>query len=138
MIRDIYYRISEMPVGTVRARNLDEIKLAVRESDCPVRLLLPSTEGGQGFVAIGTLSKTTWRIRDLCLWQPLVAGSGIEQCANDMLAYIELYAAGIRAMRSPTPESNIVSVTFQLGPVPWATSDFWAVDVTVEVEEYLQ
>ena len=136
-IRDIYRVISEMAVGDVQARNLDEIKLAVRASDCPMRLLLPSTQGNQGFVAIGTLSRTIWTIRDLCLWQPVIEGSGIEQCANDMMAYIELYAAGIRRMRAPTPESNIISVTFQLGPIPWAVTDFWAIDVTVEVEEHL-
>lgn len=137
-IRSIYYAISEMAVGDVVARNLDEIKLSVRATDCPLRLLLPATEGEQAFIAIGTLSKTVWRIRDLCLWQPVVEGTGIEQCANEMLAYVELYAAGIRAMRNPTPESNIVSVSFQILPIKWATSDFWAVDITVEVEEFLQ
>lgn len=136
MIRGIYTAISEMVVGDVKARNLDKIKLQVRK--CPVRLLLPCTEGDQGFVAIGTLSRTIWRIRDLCLWQPLKAGTGIEQCANDMVAYIELYGAAIRAMRNPTAESNILSVTYQLGPVPWAKSDYWAIDIILEVEEHLQ
>ena len=137
-LQDIYWKLSEMPVGDVKARNLDEIKLQVRAVDLPLRMLLPSTEGEQGFISIGTLTRTTWRIRDLCLWQPVVEGTGIEQCAGDMLAYIQLYAAGIRAMRNPTPESTIMTVTFTLGPVAWATSDFWAVDTILEVEEYLQ
>jgi hypothetical protein len=136
-LRDIYLALSEMAVGDVVARNIDEIKLAVRASDCPVRMLLPATEGNESFIAIGTLTKTYWRLRDLCLWQPIVEGTGIEQCAQDMLAYIELYTAAIRKMRNPTPESVITTATIQLGPVPWATSDFWAVDITVEVEEYL-
>jgi len=137
-IRTIYENISEMAIADVKARNLEEIKLQVRASDCPIRMLLPSTKGEQGFVAIGTLSATTWYVRDLCLWQPLVAGTGIEQCANEMLGYIELYAAAIRAMRNPTSESHIVSVTFQLGPVLWVQTDYWAVDVQLEIEEFLQ
>lgn len=138
MIRDIYTKIAETAIGTVQARDLDEIKLTVRAADCPMRLLLPSTQGSQGFVAIGTLSNTHWFVRDLCLWQPIIEGTGIEQCANDMLAYIELYAAAIRAMRNPTPQSNIVNVEYQLGPVAWANIDFWAIDISLEIEEILQ
>lgn len=138
MIRAIYTAIAEMAVGDVHARDLSEIKLQVRAEDCPVRMLLPCTEGEQGFVAIGTLSNTSWRIRDLCLWQPLKAGSGIEQCANEMIAFVEIYGAAVRAMRNPTPESHIVSVSYRLGPVPWATTDYWAVDIILVVEEILQ
>jgi hypothetical protein len=137
-IRALYTRISELAVGAVQARDLDEIKLAVRAEDCPLRLLLPSTTGDQGFVAIGTLSNTEWAIRDLCLWQPIVAGSGIEQCANDLLAYIELYAAAIRAMRSPGPGASVESVSFKLGPVLWGVVTYWAVDVQLLINELLQ
>lgn len=56
-LRSLYYAISEMAVGDVGCRNLDEIKLEVRATDCPMRLLLPSTEGMMGFIAIGTLTK---------------------------------------------------------------------------------
>lgn len=138
MIRDIYEVISEMAIADVKARNLEEIKIQVRATDCPIRMLLPSTRGEQGFVAIGTLSKTTWYIRDLCLWQPVTAGTGIEQCANEMLGYMELYAKGIRGLRNPTPESHIVSVSFQLGPVPWVKTSYWAIDTLLVVEEHLQ
>lgn len=138
MIRDIYESISEMKVAKVKARNLEEIKIQVRASDCPIRMLLPSTRGEQEFTAIGTLTMTKWFIRDLCLWQPVTEGTGIEQCANDMVGFMELYSAGIRAMRNPTPESVIVSVSYQLGPVPWATTDYWAVDIVLVVEEHLQ
>lgn len=138
MIIDIYEAISEMKIADVKARNLEEIKIQVRASDCPVRMLLPSTRGEQGFVAIGTLSATQWFIRDLCLWQPVTEGTGIEQCAREMVVFMALYAAGIRAMRNPTPESVIISVSFQLGPVPWALTDYWAIDITLVVEEHLQ
>jgi len=135
-LRDIYFAVSEMAVGTAQARNLDEIKLTVKASDCPMRLLLPSTEGDMAFVGIGQLTRVTWRIRDLCLWQPIVAGTGIEQCADDMLAYIELYGAAVRALRNPAAGATIVGVTYKITPILWATTDFWAIDITLEVEEY--
>lgn len=137
-IRALYTKLSEMAVGDVKARDLDGIKLAVRAEDCPLRLLLPSTLGDQGFIAIGTLTGTTWALRDLCLWQPVVAGSGIEQCAGDMVAFMELYAAGIRSLRSPGPGASIESVSFKLGPVEWGRVNFWAIDITVEIHEVMQ
>lgn len=136
-IRDLYTTISEMAVGDVKARDLYDIKLIVRSEDCPLRLLLPSTTGEQGFVAIGTLTKTVWSIRDLCLWQPVNAGTGIEQCAADMVAYIELYAAAVRLLRNPGPGANIAGVSFTLGPVDWGTVKYWAIDATLEIEEHL-
>ena len=136
-IRDLYTTISEMVVGSVTARDLDGIKLIVRAEDCPVRLLLPSTTGEGNFVAIGTLTKTVWGIRDLCLWQPVNAGTGIEQCAGDMVAYIELYAAALRLLRNPGPAANVSAMSFRLGPVMWGTVNYWAIDVTLEIEEHL-
>jgi len=135
-VRDIYAALSEMAVGDVVCRNLDEIKLEVAPADCPIRLLLPSTEGEMNFVGIGPTSRVAWRIRDLCLWQPMRAGTGIEQCGDDMLAYLELYQAGVRALRNPTTGSSITNVVYTMSPVAWANSDFWAIDIILEVEEY--
>lgn len=141
-VRDLYERISEMAIahpdptrGLINTRNIDEIKLEVRDTDCPMRLLLPDTKAEMTFVFIGGTTTRRYTIRDLCLWQTVTAGSGIEQCANDMLTYIELYLAGLKALRNPAPGCTLVSVTMQMGPVPWATTDFWAVDTSIEVEE---
>ena len=135
-IRDIYTAISEMDVGDVVCRNLDEIKLQVRADDCPQRLMLPSTEGEMGFMGIGATGRTSWHIRDLCLWQPIIAGTGVEQCAGDMLGYLEQYQTAVRALRNPTAGSAIVGVSYKITPIAWATTDFWAIDITLEVEEY--
>lgn len=135
-LRDIYSAVSEMAVGDVVARNLDELKLQVRGGDCPVRLLLPATEGELEFFGIGQLTRVSWRIRDLCLWQPIVAGTGVEQCAGDMLAYIELYSSAVRSLRNPTAGSAITGVSYKISPIAWATADFWSVDITLTVEEY--
>lgn len=136
ILRDVYQAISNMQTGDVKCRNLDEIQLQVKATDCPIRLLLPSTEGEQEFFGIGTLTKVTWKIRDLCLWQPILAGTGIEQCAGDMLAFIELYGAAIRALRNPVTGATIVGVSYKITPIAWATTDFWAVDTNLTVEEY--
>ena len=98
--------------------------------------MLPATEGDLSFMGIGPLTKANWRIRDLCLWQPIVAGTGLEQCADEMLAYMEMYATGIRALRNVTPGATIVGVSYKMAPILWGTTDFWAVDITLEVEEY--
>ena len=135
-LRAIYFQISELDIGTVTARNLDELKLGVKAADCPMRLLLPATEGDMAFVSIGQMTRAVWRIRDLCLWQPIVAGTGLEQCADEMLAYIELYGAAIRTLRNPTAGATITGVTYKIAPILWGATDFWSVDITVEVEEY--
>jgi len=66
----------------------------------------------------------------------VLAGTGIEQCADDMLGYLELYQAAVRSLRNPTAGSSITSVVYTMSPVAWANSDFWAIDIILEVEEY--
>jgi hypothetical protein len=136
MIRDIYLALAQMQVGDVPCRNLDEIKLQIQVQDTPVRLLLPSTEGELGFRGIGSGTTIAWRIRDLCLWQPIQSGTGIEQCADEMLAYLELYSQALRNLRVPTTQSSITNVVYTMSPVAWASGDFWAIDIILEVEEY--
>ena len=133
----IYREISKLKISGVKARNIDKIKLAVRPKDLPCRMLLPSTKGDLEFIAIGTLNKITWVIRDLCLWAPIAAGSGIEQFAASMVTYIKLYIVKLKTLRNPTDQSVITGVAFQMGPVPWADSDYWAVDITLTVDEIL-
>jgi len=135
-LRDIYFAVSEMDVGDVEARNLDELKLQVKMDDCPMRLLLPATEGDLEFFGIGSLTRVTWRIRDLCLWQPIIAGTGLEQCADEMLAYIELYSSAVRALRNPTAGTAITGVSYKISPIQWGTTDFWSIDIVLQVEEY--
>ena len=136
-ISAIYKAIANFKISNVKSRNISKIKLIVKDADLPCRMLLPSTSGELSFVGIGSLNNITWVIRDLCLWAPLTAGSGIEQFADSMVGYIRLYVAAIKAHRNPTNQSNITGIAFQMGPVPWAESDYWAIDVTLTVEEIL-
>ena len=136
-IKTIYKEIANFKIGKVKSRNINKINLIVKGKDLPCRMLMPSTSGDMDFVGLGSLNNITWVIRDLCLWAPLSAGPGIEQYADSMVSYIRLYIAAIKALRNPTDQSTITGVAFQMGPIPWAEKDYWAIDVTLTVEEIL-
>ena len=136
-IKEIYESIANMTVGSVKARNITEIKLAVKQVDLPMRMLVPRTTGDLGFVGIGDLNQITWVIRDLCLWAPLAAGSGIQQFAESMQDYLVLYIAEIKANRNPTAQSVITGVAFDMTPTPWADNHYWSIDITLTVDEVL-
>ncbi len=136
-ILQIYDSIDDMVIPGVKSRNLKAIKLAIRKSDLPCRMLLPNTEADLEFVAIGTLANLTWVVRDLCLWAPLSAGTGVAEFSEAMVEYMASYIAKIKANRNPTSYSNITGVAFQLGPVPWGDNTYWAVDITLTITEIL-
>ena len=136
-IQDVYTSIANMKVGSIKSRNVNKVNLTVRDSSLPLRLMLPSTSGEMDFVAIGNLQRMGWAIRDLCLFAPLTQGSGVEQFSKAMVDYLSLYIEAIKANRNPATNCTIVGVEVQMGPVPWAEKDYWAVDITLTVEEIL-
>ena len=136
-IMEIYRAISDLVVGDTKCRALDEANLAVRAVDMPLRILLPHTEGDDRFIAIGTLNGIEWKVRDLCLWAPVVAGAGFQQFAEPMVAYVKLYISALKTMRIPTEQSHIRSVSFALGLAPWAEAQYYAIDTTLTVEEFI-
>jgi len=135
-IGEIYLAIANLQLGGIVSRNLPDVQLEVEQADLPLRLLVPSTRGEGEFVAIGSLEKVTWTLRDLCLWAPLASGK-IEDVAAPMMEYVKAYVEALKALRSPTAASVITGFTFQLTPQPWGEADYWAVDVTLTVEEWL-
>ena len=122
----IYRELSKTKIGNAKARNIDKVKLGINKRDLPVRMLLPSTSGDLSFVSFGTLNRIEWVIRDLCLWAPLVSGTGVEKHAGSMVTYIKDYIAKLKTIRNPTGQSNIIGVAFAMGPVPWAENDYCA------------
>ena len=136
-ILEIYKSISKMKVGSIKCRDIDKVKLTIRDGSLPLRMLLPSTKGDMDFVAIGNLQKMGWAIRDLCLFAPLTKGSGIQQFSKAMVDYLSLYIEQVKANRNPTKTSNIVGIEVQMVPVLWAENTYWAVDITLTVEEIL-
>lgn len=136
VILDVYTAISNMALGGVICRNLPEVQLEISEGDLPVRIMLPSTEGEGEFVAIGSMEKVTWQIRDLCLWAPLDMGQ-IGQVAEPMMQYVKAYLDGLAAQRSPVAATVIAGFAFKIGPIAYGEASYWAVDVTLTVEEWL-
>ncbi|KKK47384.1 hypothetical protein LCGC14_3155770, partial [marine sediment metagenome] len=101
-ISEIYDAIAGISLTGVAVRNIDEIELTIIQDDLPCRMLIPSTSGEGEFIAIGRTTRLTWTIRDLCLWTPLSAGTGVGDSTEDMVAYIDEYIAAIKALRNPT------------------------------------
>lgn len=136
-IQDVYRSIANMEVGSIKSRNVDKVSLAIRKGSLPLRLLLPSTTGEMEFIAIGNLQKMGWAIRDLCLFAPLGKGSGVQQFSKAMIDYLDLYMKAIKSNRSPATNCTIVGVEVQMGPIPWGAEDYWAIDITLTIEEIL-
>ena len=136
-ISDIYDAIAGWSFTGVTTRNIDEVKNTVHSGDCPLRILLPFTEGTQGFIALGNPTKVSWVIRDLCLWKPAAEGHGIEQCADDLIGYLSDYADSLKSNRSPSGQSHISNISYRMGVFPWGNTDFWGVEIQITVEEYI-
>ena len=136
-ILDIYTSISNMKVGSVKSRNVDKVKLQIINKQLPLRLLLPATSGDMDFIAMGNLQNMAWTIRDLCLFAPMKQGVGVEKYSKAMVEYLSLYLAEVKANRNPTTTSTIIGLEGQMKPIAWADNNYWAVDITLTVEEIL-
>lgn len=125
--------------GVTTTRNITAAQLAVANADLPCRVLVPSTrlEGEDVFVMIGNLQNVGWSIRDICLWAPMGSGTGVEQYTAAMTSYITDYLSKVKANRSPATNCTILGIEVQMGPVAWADKNYWAVDITLTVEEII-
>jgi hypothetical protein len=137
-IASVYTAIAAYaPTGVTTTRNITAVQLTVANADLPCRLLLPAIQGEMEFVNMGNLQKQVWTIRDLCLWAKLGSGSGVEQYTSAMSTYIGSYLSKVKAGRNPATNCTITKVETQMGPIPWAEDDYWAVDITLTVEEMI-
>lgn len=134
VINDIYLGIANMSLGGVSSRNLPDLTLAIEQADLPLRLLLPPTTDGS-FIAIGTLQRMTWSIRDLCLWAPLAGDA--DRHFQPMVDYVRAYIEALRALRSPADQTWISDFAIGVGQRPWNDAAYWAVDVMLTIEEAL-
>jgi hypothetical protein len=135
-ITDIYFALSQMAVGPVPCRNREEIQLVVRAEDCPVRLLVPMIETEMDFMGIGKTTVAQHQIRDLCLWQPVTAGLGIQQCAYDMGVWCEMYDAALRVLKNPTAGSTIRHLSRKEVEANWGGTKFYGIENILTIEEY--
>jgi hypothetical protein len=137
-IASVYTAISGYScTGVTTTRNISAAQLEVAGADLPCRILLPAVQGEGEFVNMGNLQKIEWKIRDLCLWARLGSGLGVQQYSGAMATYIGSYLTKIKAGRNPATNCTITGWDIQMGPVPWAEDDYWAVDITLTVEEII-
>lgn len=134
-IDDIYLAFSNLTLGGVKCRNLPDVTLEVGQADLPLRVMVPNTSNDGTFVMIGTLQKVEWALHDLCLWAPI--GGDEPRHYQPMLDYIKAYLEALKSVLTPTDQSHLTGWTFQIGPRQWGEATYWAVDVTLSVEEYL-
>ena len=71
------------------------------------------------------------------MFAPLTKGKGIQQFSKAMVDYLSLYLAQVKANRNPTTTSTIIGLEGVMQPVQWAEKVYWAVDITLTVEEIL-
>lgn len=135
-IKAIYLAISKMKLGKVKCRNINKIRLAVKDKDLPCRFLIPATEGDLNFVALGASPvNVQWVIRDLLLWAPVSKGKGIEAYALAMLEHEMLYIKRLQENLNPTSQSVITNVSWRQSPIPWGAKDYFGIDYTLTVRE---
>lgn len=137
-IKQIYREIAKLDIGSVKARDLSNVKLTARQ--LPVRVLMPQTAGTSSYFGMGKspVMNTTWTIRDLCLWVEVSQGKGIEQYAEGMLDYITLYIDELKTNRSLVAGSCIITAEFQMKTVNFnEQATYYAVDTILTVEEKL-
>lgn len=148
-ISSIYSSIAgfQVSVGSVTptVRNINQLRTKVNSADAPIRLLLPvspTTEASDfGFIALGKLANVTWKVTDLLLWKPVAQGSGIAECAEDLMTYTAAYMEAIRSNRVVASQAHITGANFKPGVYYWPDNEsgvpYYGVAVVLNVEEIL-
>ena len=150
VILSIYDAIAAISVTvsgtTPTVYDLDELKDSYKSADLPARLLLPvgvdapaDAREGQ-FIALGSTTRTRWRITDLMLWKMAGRpGTGLDAVAEDLVAYAGAYVEALRSNRG-LGLSTVVIDAWQATPmvVEWPDGSgnaFFAVKCYVDVIE---
>jgi hypothetical protein len=134
-IDDIYLAIANLSLGGIKCRNLPDVQYLIEQADLPLRNLGPLSGEGNP-VLIGTLQKVQWAIEDICLWAP-IAASNEERYFQPMMDYVKVYLTALKAIMTPTDQSHILGFAFEMRPKLWGEAWYYAVVVTLTVEEYL-
>lgn len=147
-IADIYAALAAKSVTaaskTPTVYSLAALKKSAETADLPLRLLLPFSGRGPGrdgqFISLGTLTSITWRITDLCLWEPVAQTLGIAEVSPDIIAYAGAYLDMIRTFRAPTTQSHITGFSIAPDVYQWPVGSgrwYYGVEVVLEIEEVL-
>ena len=72
-------------------------------ANLPVRLLLADEQTGGTFIEfIDADDNVTmqWQVSDMMLWKPVAQGQGLHEVTPDQIAYMDHYAAALKANRT--------------------------------------
>ncbi len=134
---DVYWD-SDVPV---KSREVHSMKAFTGTPEMPVRILNPidpETGGADGFVALGKTKVIVWNIVDTLYIRPVAHGGQIRRSAPQLVNYIKTYITAMKNDRSPTSQSWIESMTWNLGQFEYPGSEeCYGVKVILEVHEVL-
>jgi hypothetical protein len=147
-IADIYAALAAKSVTaaskTPTVYSLSTLKKSAETADLPMRLLLPFNGRGPArdgqFISLGTLVGVTWRITDLCLWEPEAQTLGIAEVSPELIAYCGAYVDMLRTFRAPTAQSHLAGFTLAPDLYEWPKGSgrwYYGVECVLEIEEVL-
>jgi hypothetical protein len=149
VIRGLYSTLAskQVTIGSVtpKAYDLDNLPSKVVPAMLPCRLLTPMSPRADArdysFIALGKLSKLTWHINDLLLWQPEASGTGLYSVAPVLVDYAAAYIEMLRQNRAMSQvQCHIISARFTYGVFEWPEQSgqyFDGVSCDIDIEEVL-
>lgn len=110
----------------------------------PCRVLLPLGRDGSGgrsstFIALNTLTETTWQLTDLFLWRPVAQGLSLANVGGDLLKYATAYREIVRGLRVPAKNFVVEQLDFEANVWTWpmnGNTDYFGVACTLTIKEY--
>ena len=132
------YWDEDIPIGT---REIQSMKAFTGTPEMPIRILNlidPETSGADGFVGLGRTKVVVWNIIDTLYIRPTAHGGQIRRSTPQLANYIKTYITAMQNDRSPTSQSWIEEMTWQLGTFEYPGSELcYGVKVNLEVHEVI-
>ena len=128
-INEIYDAIAAWDVSwdsdvTIKVKELQSMDDKIGTPEGAVRILSPldpETGGGGGHVALGKTMTVSWRISDTLYIRPTSHGRSLENSVPQLMNYIKTYLTAIQNDRSPTNQSWIEEVEWDVGTYAYPT-----------------
>ena len=126
---------------TPKVREIQSRKAFTGTPEMPVRiihLIDPESSGAGGFVALGKTNIIVWNVIDTFYLKPVAHGGQIRRSSPKLANYIKTYITAMKNDRSPTSQSWIESMTWQLGVFEYPGSEeCYGVKVNLEIHEVI-
>jgi len=125
----------------IKAREIQSMKAFTGTPEMPIRILNiidPDTSGASGFVALGKTNVIVWNIVDTLYLRPTAHGGQIRRSSPQLANYIKTYITAMMNDRSPTSQSWIEEMTWQLGVFEYPGSEeCYGVKVNLVIHEVI-